>query len=112
MIRKSFVSSLAALTLSASVAVLGWLVWPARPPVTSSSHEVAVPEAALPLEPPTRQTETVEIGKRDTVLTSLLTNDVPPAAAYEIAGALRAAGANLRQVRRGDQLVLSRDAED
>ena len=110
MIRKSFVLSLAALTLSASIALLGWLVWPARTP-ERPSPEVAMLEPAPPVESLTLHTETLQIRKRDTVVASLLRNDVPSATAHEIAGSLRAAGANLRQVRPGDQLLLSHDAE-
>ena len=110
MTRKSFALSLAALTLTASIALLGWFVWPAHAPETPSP-EVAMPEPAPQVASPTLHTETLEIRKRDTVVAALLRHDVPSATAHEIAGMLRAAGANLRQVRSGDQLELSRDAE-
>src|SRR3990170_2575549 len=111
MTRKSFALSFAALILTASIAVLGWLVWgPARTP-ERASPEVAMLEPDPPVESPTLHTETHEIRKRDTVLALLLRNDVPSATAHEIVGTLRAAGANLRQVRVGDQLQLSHEAE-
>lgn len=110
MTRKSFALSLAALTLTASIALLASLVWPARTP-ERSSPEVAMLEPDPPVESPTLHTETLEIRKRDTVVASLLRNDVPSATAHEIVGTLRTAGANLRQVRPGDQLQLSHDAE-
>jgi murein DD-endopeptidase MepM/ murein hydrolase activator NlpD len=110
MTRKSFALSFAALTLTASTALLGWLEWPAGAP-ERSSPEVAMLESDPPVESPTLHTETLEIRKRDTVVAVLLRNDVPSAMAHEIVGTLRTAGANLRQVRPGDQLELSHDAE-
>ena len=56
-------------------------------------------------------TEALEIRRRDTVLASLLRNDVPSVVAYKIIDALRKANANLRQVRPGDLLRLSHDKE-
>ena len=110
MIRKSFVLSLAALTLTASIALLGLHVWPDRTP-DGSSPELAMLEPDPPAEFPALHTEMIEIRRRDTVVASLLRNDVPSATAHEIVGTLRAAGANLRQVRVGDQLQLSHEAE-
>jgi len=107
---KSFALALSALTLTVSIALLGWPVWPTRTP-ERSSPEVALLEPDPPVESPTLHTETLEIRKRDTVVASLLRNDVPSATAHEIVGTLRTAGANLRQVRPGDQLQLSHDAE-
>jgi len=112
MTRKSFALSLAALTVTASIALLGWLVWPgSHTGMERSSPEVAMLEPDPPVESPTLHTETLEIRKRDTVVASLLRHDVPSATAHEIVGTLRTAGANLRQVRPGDQLQLSHDAE-
>jgi murein DD-endopeptidase MepM/ murein hydrolase activator NlpD len=53
----------------------------------------------------------LEIRKRDTLVGAMMRHDVPSVTAHEIAGALRAAGANLRQVRPGDQLELSLDPQ-
>jgi murein DD-endopeptidase MepM/ murein hydrolase activator NlpD len=110
MSRKSFALSLAALTLTALIALLGWLAWPAST-AEKPSPEVAMLETDPPVESPGVHTETIEIRKHDTVLAALLRNDVAPATAHEIVGTLRAAGANLRRVRPGDQIQLSRDAE-
>ncbi|MFA7282448.1 MAG: M23 family metallopeptidase [Sterolibacterium sp.] len=68
-------------------------------------------ESDPPVESPTPHTEILEIRKRDTFVASLLRNDIPSITAHEIVGTLRTAGANLRQVRPGDQLHLMRDAE-
>ena len=62
------------------------------------------------MEPPGLRSEALEIRQRDTVVAALLRHAVPSATAHEIAGVLREAGANLRQVRAGDPLELSRDA--
>jgi murein DD-endopeptidase MepM/ murein hydrolase activator NlpD len=110
MTRRSFAFSLAALTLTASIALSAWLAWP-EPAPEGPSPEVAVLQLDRSVESPAPHTETLEIRKRDTVVAALLRNDVPPAAAHEIAGTLRAAGANLRQMRPGDELELSHDAE-
>lgn len=110
---------LAGVAAAASLALPAWLAWqgsgagtPAAEPAT---HQVAAPAppALEPpaLEPPTLRSETLKIRRRDTVVAALLRHGVPSASAHEIAGALRAAGANLRQVHPGDQLELWRDAE-
>ncbi|MFA7281706.1 MAG: M23 family metallopeptidase [Sterolibacterium sp.] len=101
---------LAALTLTASTALLGWFVWPTTTP-EESSPEVAVLQPGPSVESPIPHTETLEIRKHDTVVASLLRNHVPSDTAHEIVGTLRTAGANLRQVRPGDQFQLSRDTE-
>ena len=97
-----------------------WLEWPAHEPEASrhevpaaevATQEVGTPEPAAPTPSPTLQNEKLEIRKRDTVVGALMRRDVAPATAYEIAGALRSAGANLRQVRPGEHLELWRDAE-
>ena len=111
MIRKSFTLALDALMLTASIALLGWFAMQVRAPGTRSP-EVAVPEPERAAASSTLRTDTLEIRKRDTVVAALQRHDVAPATAHEIAGKLRAAGANLRQVRPGDQLQLSHDAED
>jgi murein DD-endopeptidase MepM/ murein hydrolase activator NlpD len=107
---KFFALSLAALSLAASVVIFGWLEEPAPAP------EIAPPQAAIPEPDPlpepaaTLHSETVELRKRDTVIALLLRNDVPPPVAHDVIGMLRSAGANLRQVRPGDKLKLSRGA--
>ena len=122
MSRKFLALPFAALSLVASIAFLGWSAWPPRAPDTptvevamprevATLEEVATSEPAPPVASPALHTETLEIRKRDTVVAALLRHDVPSATAHEIAGTLRAAGANLRQVRPGDKLRLSHDAE-
>ena len=110
MIRDSSVLSLAALTLVVSIVLLGWLEWTTPTPETEF-HDVVAPAPDLSIDVPTPHAKTLAIGKRDTVVGSLLRNGVPSATAHEIVGTLRAAGANLRQVRPGDQLKLLLDAE-
>jgi murein DD-endopeptidase MepM/ murein hydrolase activator NlpD len=111
---------LAAVTFASALALLVWFQWPARAPEASTVEvapsEAAALEAGTPAPTsraasPILKKETLEIRKRDTVVAALMRRDVAPATAYEIAGVLSAAGANLRQVRPGDQLELSRDAE-
>jgi len=110
MIRKPFILCVAVLTLLVSLALAGWLAWP--PSATETPlPEVAVPEPKLSVVVPAPHTKTLEIRKRDTILGSLLRSGVASATAHEIVGTLRAAGANLRQVRPGDQLQLMYDAE-
>jgi murein DD-endopeptidase MepM/ murein hydrolase activator NlpD len=99
---------LAALALSTSIALIAWHLWPVPAP------EVSSPEVASPAPPPAvvqplLHTEAVEIRRRDTFVAALLRNNVPSVTAHEIAAALRDAGANLRQIRPGDQLELTRE---
>ena len=61
-----------------------------------------------PIEPKTL-VRTLELGKRDTLIGLLLRHEVPAATAHAIVGALRTAGANLRQVRPGETFGLSHD---
>lgn len=112
MTRRSLVLFLvASLGLTASLALFGWLKEPATMPQTAPPR-TAIPEpVALPERTAALHGETVELRKRDTVIALLLRNDVPPVAAHEIVSKLRSAGANLRQVRPGDKLELSRDAD-
>lgn len=103
--------SLAALTLSASLAFVSWRSDPAAGPASEApapavAEAAPSPEAALtPL-----QTEAVEIRKQDTIVAALLRHDVSSATAHALAKALRDAGANLRQIRPGDRLELTRDS--
>jgi murein DD-endopeptidase MepM/ murein hydrolase activator NlpD len=114
--QKKVVVALVALTLTASLAFLAVRPWrsaaapevaaPAAPP-----PQAAAPESAAPPTAPALKTETLEIRKRDTIVAALLRHGVSSANAHAIATALSAAGANLRQVRAGDEMQLSRDAE-
>ncbi|MDZ4251562.1 MAG: M23 family metallopeptidase, partial [Sulfuritalea sp.] len=65
-------------------------------------------EPATPTAIPALQTDTIKLRKRDTMVAALLRHDVSSAAAHEITGALRAAGANLRLLQPGDELELAR----
>jgi len=100
---------LAALALSTSIALIAWHLWPVPAP------EIPSPEVASPAPPPPTvvqpllHTEAVAIRRRDTFVAALLRNNVPSVTAHEIAAALRDAGANLRQIRPGDQLELTRE---
>jgi murein DD-endopeptidase MepM/ murein hydrolase activator NlpD len=111
--RKSLALSLAALILAASGAFLAWHKHegPARTP-ESPPPAAAVPEPDPPVEAlATLRSEIVEFRKRDTFIALLLRGEVPPATAHEIVGMLRSAGADLRRVRPGEKLELSRDAD-
>lgn len=109
--RKFLAPSLAALALAGSVVIWGWLKEPSPAPEIPPV-QTAIPEPeALPEPVATLHTETVALRKRDTVIALLLRNDVPPVAARDIVGKLRAAGVNLRRVRPGDELKLSRDPD-
>jgi murein DD-endopeptidase MepM/ murein hydrolase activator NlpD len=101
---------LAALGFTAIAALLGWLVWPDRAPEVLSPV-VATVGPATPAVAPTLQTDTIKLRKHDTLIAALLRHDVPSATAHEITGALRAAGANLRRVRPGDELELAHAAD-
>ncbi|MBI5920711.1 MAG: M23 family metallopeptidase [Betaproteobacteria bacterium] len=110
MTRKFIIPLIVALALATSIVVLGWTLWPAPSP------EESLPVASLvkpdsPDDSMALRTMVLEIGKRDSVTALLLRNDVPATMAHEIVGTLRAAGANLRKVRPGDQFRLSRNVE-
>lgn len=112
--QKPFVVVLVALTLTASLAFLVSQGWSTAPTETAALEapppQAATPEPAPPPAEPALKTETLEIRKRDTLVAALLRHGVSTAHAHQIAAALSAAGANLRQVRVGDQMQLSRDA--
>lgn len=110
MIRKLYIPTLTALGFTVIAALLGWLVWPDRAP-EAPSPEVSTVETAATVVAPTLQTDTIKLKKRDTLVAALLRHDVPSATAHEIAGSLRAAGANLRLVHPGDKLELGRAAD-
>jgi murein DD-endopeptidase MepM/ murein hydrolase activator NlpD len=109
--RNSNALILAVSTLLASVAFVGWAEWlapaPEAPVPELGTAALSTPELTGPAAAPTLKRETLQIRKRDTLAAAMMRNDVPAATAYEIAQALRAAGANLRQIRHGDQLQLS-----
>jgi murein DD-endopeptidase MepM/ murein hydrolase activator NlpD len=113
MTRGSFALYVGAVSVSAFIAVL---LWPEPAP---QAPEVAV-RASAPSPQPTPSPdaepdsaspyiETLELRKRDTLVALLLKNKVPRATAHQIIAALRKAGANLRQMRPGDQVQLARD---
>ncbi len=66
------------------------------------------PVAAVEPKPNVR---TLELGKRDTLIALLLRQDLAAATAHDIVGALREAGANLRQVRPGETFELWLDED-
>jgi len=96
---------------------IGWYVWPsgvvqseqAMVPAAPLAEQVAV--AATP-GPPAPQTETVELGRRDTLADALRRSGLSLAEVHALAAGLREAGANLRRMRAGDRLELSRDADE
>jgi murein DD-endopeptidase MepM/ murein hydrolase activator NlpD len=106
--RRPLVLSLAAITISAT-ALLAWQLWPGRAPDPPSPEVTELqPASAVPAEP-LLQTIAVAIRKRDTIIAALLRHDVPAVTAHALAAALRDAGANLRQIRPGDQIELTRE---
>jgi murein DD-endopeptidase MepM/ murein hydrolase activator NlpD len=111
MTRRSFAVFVLALAFVVSIASLAWFNRLASPPETLTQEAAAPEPVPAPVAVPALQTETIEIGERDTLASALLRNHVSAAAAHEIAAALRTAGANLRQVRVGDELELARDAD-
>jgi murein DD-endopeptidase MepM/ murein hydrolase activator NlpD len=107
--RRDFLRTSALLGAAALLAIGGWALWPeAVPPAETPVVAAVVEPAAAP--PPALDVTTIEVRRRDTVVAALQRGDVPTALANEIAGALHAAGADLRRVRPGDELRLARDA--
>jgi hypothetical protein len=107
MSRTLFAGSVAAATLVATLAFLGW---PRTETATATEPlEPVVLQAQAPAEPApsTVRSQSVEFRKRDSFIALLLRHEVAPQTAHEIVAALRSAGANLRQVRPGDTVVLS-----
>lgn len=114
------VALFACVAAAAAIALLGWLAWPSgeeaveAPPAAAVLPEPAAASAAasIPEVPtPPLRTETIALGKRDTLLAALTRHDVPSVEAHRIAAALRDAGANLRQVRPGDEIELSKNEQ-
>ncbi|MFY9328596.1 MAG: M23 family metallopeptidase [Georgfuchsia sp.] len=110
MIRKHGALTLTAIGFTVIAALLGWLVWPDHAPEVPSP-EVSTVEPATTAAPPTLQTDTIKLKNRDTLVAALLRHDVPSATAHAMTGALRTAGADLRRVRPGDELELTRAAD-
>jgi murein DD-endopeptidase MepM/ murein hydrolase activator NlpD len=102
--------SVAAPTLTFSVALIAWHLWPVHapeaPPLPSADLADPAPPAVVQ---PLLHTEAIAIRKRDTFVAALIRHDVPSITAHEIAIALRDAGANLRQIRPGDDIELTRE---
>jgi murein DD-endopeptidase MepM/ murein hydrolase activator NlpD len=113
---------LVALAAVTSTLILGLVVWLARP-TAPSEPEITAPEiTATPVtaeeestvsveSAPALQTEKVEIQRRDTFVAALKRHGIPVAAAHQAAAALSEAGADLRRLRPGDMLELTREPE-
>lgn len=95
---------------------IGWYLWP----LDIAQSEQAIPAispaeptvvAATP-EPPPLRTETVDVRRRDTLADLLKRSGLSLAEAHLLAAGLREAGANLRRIRAGDQIALTRDADE
>jgi len=117
MVRKA----LAALALAGLGALGGWLIHQRSaetPKADEAAVELTTPLAgeAEPVAPPSEiaapslRLQTVEIGRRDTLVAALVRNEVPSLTAHQIAAALRDAGAQLRRIRTGDSFELGFDA--
>ena len=108
MARKLSVVGLAVLALVAAAALV--LRPPSPPPSPAPAPQPALTEA--PAVEPKSYVRIVELGKRDTLIALLLRQNVAAATAHEIVGALRKAGADLRQVRPGESFHLSLDEDE
>jgi murein DD-endopeptidase MepM/ murein hydrolase activator NlpD len=101
-------SALCLAVLALIVAVV-YVLRPSTPvPAPLQSPVVTETETAPPIEPKIG-VRTLELGKRDTLIGLLLRHEVPATTAHEMVGALRTAGAKLRQVRPGETFSLSHD---
>ena len=94
------------LAVLAVIVVVGLVVRPSDRVPTPPPPMAQV--AAVEPKPTVR---TLELGKRDTLIALLLRQDLAAATAHEIVGALREAGANLRQVRPGETFELWLDED-
>jgi len=95
------------LGITACAVVAGWLFW------QDGTHDATPAEPAgspltLAPQPPKLTTETIRLEKDDTMVGALLRHDLAADTAYEIINALKAAGANLRTLRPGDEFQLER----
>lgn len=96
---------------------IGWYLWPSDVAQSEQAAVPALPPAEQPVvastpEPPALRTETVELRRRDTLADLLVRSGLSAAEAHALAKGLREAGANLRRMRAGDRLELSRDADE
>jgi murein DD-endopeptidase MepM/ murein hydrolase activator NlpD len=103
-----------ALVLLAVVGLTGVLGWMLRSPAAPDPLPESVPVAvdSQPPELAPLRTERIEVQRRDTVSAALRRHQVPETTAHEITRALRDAGADMRRVRPGETLELSRDGHD
>jgi len=115
-----FRNTVVVLIIAGLTGLLGWLLWPAASPepppepVAVASPEPqsdpeprSAPEPAVEPAPP--RTERIEIRRRDTISAALIRSEVPAGTAHEISRALREAGADMRRVRPGEAIEISRD---
>ncbi|MBL8347769.1 MAG: M23 family metallopeptidase [Rubrivivax sp.] len=95
---------------------IGWIVWPSDAAQLEQAAAPALPPAEPPVvaapEPPALRTETVELRRRDTLAELLRRGGLTLGEAHALATGLREAGADLRRMRAGDRLELSRGADD
>jgi murein DD-endopeptidase MepM/ murein hydrolase activator NlpD len=106
---------LAVLGIVGLVGSIGWTVWPSDVAQPEQAPIPALPPAEQPVAAaapgaPALRTETVELRRRDTLADVLMRSGLSAAEAHALATGLREAGANLRRMRAGDRLELSRDA--
>lgn len=120
--RNSLFYFLAGLALAALLFPLGWLAGSRgshTPEPEIAAADVAPAEAPLVQPDPSphaaedsaTRTEILRFRTRDSAIAMLLRQGVQSSTALAIVGALRDAGAELRKVRPGDRLHLTRDAQ-
>jgi len=95
--------------LTATAALLGWLLWPTGTPSPQDAKAATTAAPANVTAPDQAPGQTIKLGDGDTMVAALLRHDIPSDTAYEITAALEAAGANLRSLRPGDSFQLHRD---
>ena len=109
-------NGLATLAVVGIAVSTGWVAWPRvalllQPAAPAPPAVEAVAPVAAP-EPPPLRVEQVEIRRRDTLVDALGRSGMAMAEAHGLAEQLRDAGANLRRIRAGDQIALSRNSDD
>ncbi len=107
MLRRSVV----AISAVSLIALLAWTHWPAPPTAPLQADAAAAKEAVVDesvADAPTIVMQTIEIGRRDTLVAALLRHELPARVAHEVASALTAAGTDLRRIRPGDRFTLQR----
>jgi len=97
--------------IAAGAGLLGWLLWPNDTAEPMGGPIAPAAEQSVQLPPPLR-TGQIEILRRDSISAALRRHETSPATAHLITRALRDAGADMRQVRPGDRLELTFDADD